>query len=311
MRTLLILERIQHRPGVGAAELARTMGVTTRSIRRAVDSLREAGIGVTSTPGPGGGYRVAAGARVPLLFTSEELLALVLALLEAARSNESTPETAAVRKLLSALPRTLAEQAQAVLESTTRVDSRWDVRPSAPIVLALTAAVDAAKTVEIVYRSHGADRATPRPFEAWAVVVRHGRWYVLGRSLRSGETRGYRVDRISSVRVLDAGFDPPRALDAPAELERHFQQTWLHEVTVRMHTSLETAREALPTAMGVLSDDGDHVTLQGRTNNPRLYALDLLRAGMAFTVVTGPELVLALSELEHEIRAATHARGDA
>ena len=82
-RALLVLEMVQNQPGIGAAQLAERLGLSDRAVRRHVAVLREAGIPVESTRGRYGGYRVGRGLRVPpLMFTSTEALALVMAVLE-------------------------------------------------------------------------------------------------------------------------------------------------------------------------------------------------------------------------------------
>ena len=83
-RALLVLEMVQNQPGIGAAQLAARLGLTDRAVRRNVAVLREAGIPVESTRGRYGGYRAGRGLRVPpLMFTSTEALALVMAVLDA------------------------------------------------------------------------------------------------------------------------------------------------------------------------------------------------------------------------------------
>ena len=55
-RALRVLDVLQARPGVTAAELAERLGVTERAARRYVAILREADIPIESTRGPYGGY---------------------------------------------------------------------------------------------------------------------------------------------------------------------------------------------------------------------------------------------------------------
>ncbi|NUP51632.1 MAG: WYL domain-containing protein [Catenulispora sp.] len=96
-RALSTLEILQTRPGTTAAELAGRLGVTERAARRYVAILREAGIAVDSVRGPHGGYRLRRGTRLPpVVFTQEEALSLVMAVMDA------RPATAVSAKAASA-----------------------------------------------------------------------------------------------------------------------------------------------------------------------------------------------------------------
>ena len=45
--------------------------------------------------------------------------------------------------------------------------------------------------------------------DPWAVVVRHGRWYLLCHSHRADAIRTYRIDRITGVEQTGDAFVPP------------------------------------------------------------------------------------------------------
>jgi predicted DNA-binding transcriptional regulator YafY len=62
-------------------ELAEHLGVTTRSVRRDVERLRELGYPVHASTGHGGGYQLGAGAALPpLLVDSDEAVAMAVCL---------------------------------------------------------------------------------------------------------------------------------------------------------------------------------------------------------------------------------------
>ncbi len=66
--------------------------------------------------------------------------------------------------------------------------------------------------------------------DPWAVVVRHGRWYLLCRSLTADARRAYRIDRVRGVEVLEDTFSPPADLDPVATLEEHLAVGWEYDV---------------------------------------------------------------------------------
>jgi predicted DNA-binding transcriptional regulator YafY len=83
---------LQARPGATAEELASLLEVTERAARRYVAILREAGIPVESVRGPYGGYRLGRGTRLPpVVFTQEQALGLVMAVLRGSNTDRARP----------------------------------------------------------------------------------------------------------------------------------------------------------------------------------------------------------------------------
>ena len=85
-RVLLLLEALQDRASATGPELAATLGVDVRTIRRDIVALRDLGIPVEGERGRGGSYRLRPGYRVPpLMFTPGEAAAVALGLMAARR----------------------------------------------------------------------------------------------------------------------------------------------------------------------------------------------------------------------------------
>src|ERR671917_969806 len=81
-RLLTILELLQTYPMLSGEALARRLEVAPRSIRRYIIMLQDMGMPIEAVRGPGGGYQLRQGFKLPpLLFTEEEATALVLGLL--------------------------------------------------------------------------------------------------------------------------------------------------------------------------------------------------------------------------------------
>src|SRR5699024_10780994 len=78
-RALRLLALLQSRSVWTGPELAAEMGVTTRTVRRDVDRLRQMGYPVLTSAGHGGGYQLGAGrALPPLLLSSSEAVAVAV-----------------------------------------------------------------------------------------------------------------------------------------------------------------------------------------------------------------------------------------
>ena len=180
-RALLALELIQGSPGISADRLAGKLGVSERAARRYVVILREAGIPIESVRGPYGGYRVGRSLRLPpLMFTAAEALGLVMAVLDG-HHDASDPAGlvgSALGKIVRALPEPVAAQAEAVRRTTAPAPDRAAARPDPATTTALVQACSDHRRVRLSYRSEAGSEWVVEA-DPWAVVVRHGRWYLL------------------------------------------------------------------------------------------------------------------------------------
>ncbi|QEH94764.1 HTH domain-containing protein (plasmid) [Dermacoccus abyssi] len=80
-RILRLLSLLDARVDWPGGELAERLGVSARTVRRDIDTLRELGYPVESVTGPGGGYRLGAvGKLPPLMLDDDQAIAIALAL---------------------------------------------------------------------------------------------------------------------------------------------------------------------------------------------------------------------------------------
>jgi len=306
-RALLALELLQASPGITAERLADKLGVSERAVRRYVGILREAGIPIESTRGPYGGYRVGRGVRLPpLVFSSTEALGLVMAVLDGHHDagDPTDPVGSALGKILRALPEAVAAQAEAMRRTTAPAPDQAAARPEPAIAAALVEACAEHRQVRIGYRSEAGSEWTT-DVEPWAVVVRHGRWYLLCRALKSDAVRAYRVDRVRDVEALDGTFEPPADLDAVAMVEDHLASGWQFEVEVVIEAPLEHAGRCLPRMLGRLTPiDAATTRLVGSTSEPAWYAEKLATLPASYRIVRGAEVQQAARELGERLLAA-------
>ena len=301
-RALRAMEILQARPGVTAGELAAGLGVTERAVRRYVGILREAGIPVESTRGPYGGYRLGRGTRLPpVVFTEPEALSLVMAVLD---SHADDLVDAALGKVIRALPDTVGRQAAVLREHASTAPDRNSARPDPATTSALVAAIAARRRVVVAYRND-AGAEWEAEVDPWAVVVRHGRWYLLCHSHRADAVRTYRVDRVRAVRQTAHGFEPPAGLDPVAAVEENLGTGWEFPTRVVFHAPLEQVAPWIRPPMGRLEPLGDGCVLVGSTSNPAMYAQEwLATVPFGFRVEGGPELRAAVKTLVARLAAA-------
>ncbi|MFG1900405.1 helix-turn-helix transcriptional regulator [Micromonospora carbonacea] len=306
-RALRALEILQARPGVTADQLAAGLGVTERAARRYVGILREAGIPVESARGPHGGYRLGRGVRLPpVVFTQEQALGLVMAVLDGQPAAIDADDLvgSALSKVIRALPDSVGRQAAALRAYASAAPDRRSARPDPATTSALVAAVADRRRVLVAYRGDGGEEWDAE-VDPWAVVVRHGRWYLLCHSHRAGAIRTYRVDRVRAVQQLPHGFTPPDDLDPVAALEENLGTGWKYPTRVVFHAPWEEVTPWIRPPMGRLEPDGDRCVLVGSTRNPTMYAQEWLAVvPFDFSVVEGPELRAAVATVAARFSAA-------
>ncbi len=304
-RALACLLLLQDHPGITADALGRRLGVTERAARRYVGLLRDAGIPVESVRGPYGGYRLGRGLRLPpLTFSAAEALGLVMAVLDGhhAAGDDDEPVGSALAKILRGLPTPVAEQAAAVRRAAAAAPDRGAARPDPAVTTTLVEACSARRRVRLGYRSESG-KEWEAEVDPWAVVVRHGRWYLLCLDLRAEGRRAYRVDRVTGVRLLDDEAPVPADLDPVAELEDHLAVGWEFTTEVLIELPLEQAQRRVPRALGRLEADGDRTRLTGSTSNPHWYAAQLVEL-VAYRILGGPELRHVARELGERLAAS-------
>jgi predicted DNA-binding transcriptional regulator YafY len=293
------MEILQNRPGVTADELAASLGVTERAARRYVGILREAGIPVESARGPYGGYRLGRGTRLPpVVFTEPEALGLVMAVLDAQPATADLLG-AALDKVIRALPESVGRQAAALRDHASSAPDRRSARPDPLTTSALVAAIAARRRVRATYRSESG-REWDAEVDPWAVVVRHGRWYLLCHSHRANAIRTYRIDRMHDVHQTTDTFEPPDDLEPVSTVEHHLGTGWEYATRVVFDAPLETVAPWIRPPMGRLEPLADGCVLVGSTSNPTMYAEEWLpTVPFPFRVEGGPELrakVVAVAE---------------
>ena len=306
-RALLALELVQGSPGITADRLGDKLGVSERAARRYVGILREAGIPVESVRGPYGGYRLGRGLRLPpLMFSATEALGLVMAVLDGHHdaSDPTNPVGSALGKIVRALPEPVAAQAEVVRRAAAPAPDRAAARPDPATAATLVQACSDHRGVRIDYRSEAGSELLVE-VDPWAVVVRHGRWYLLCRSRARDAVRAYRVDRVRGVEILEDTFTPPADLEPVAMLEDHLAVGWEYDVEVVIDAPFDAVARCVPRTLGRLEPlDADTSRLVGSTNSPGWYAEQLAAIPASYRIVRCPELQEAARAIGQRLLAA-------
>lgn len=215
-RLLGLLSLLQARRIWSGAELAIRLGVSDRTLRRDIESLRELGYGITPIRGPAGGYRLDAGAELPpLLFDDDQAVALAVALRTAAASGAVADEAAqrAFETVRRVLPSRLRHRVDGLAFSAVPVAER-ETAIAPEELLALTAAVRDRERIHCDHRPGGHERDAPPDrlrLEPHHIVFRRGRWYLVAWDRDGDRWRVLRADRLR-LRPPNGPRFAPRAL---------------------------------------------------------------------------------------------------
>ena len=182
--------------GTTSARLARLFQVSSRTVKRDVSTLQQAGLPVVAQAGIGGGYALDGSLGLPPVnFTPAQAVALALAVRALPPGSPfGTDADAARAKVLDALPPEARSRADAL---ASRVWSRPVPAqgPPASVVRAVEVALDRSQVLAIEYAS--ADRSVSRRRIESIVLARTGdAWYLVAWCRLRDDIRWFRLDRI-------------------------------------------------------------------------------------------------------------------
>lgn len=298
-RVLAVLELLQSHPRLPGPELARRVGVDTRTLRRYIAHLLELGVPVQAERGRDGGYGLRPGHKLPpMMFTADEAMALALGL-RAARElglNGILPAISSTQaKLERVMPVALRKRIGDVNE-VVALDLAQASGPGARSeLLALSAAAKAQQRVRLRYRSRD-EAETERELDVYGLGFRGGAWYAVGHCHLRQDLRSFRLDRVLSVEALPASFGRPDGFDVLGYLARSIATLpRSHAVQALLDTDLASAQRAVRPEIGVLAAVKGGVQLLAQADDLEAMARELGRLPFAFKIIKPMALRRALA----------------
>ena len=287
-RVLTVLELLQSHQRLSGPELAARLEVNARTARRYITMLQDMGIPIEAERGRYGAYRLRPGFRLPpLMFSDEEALAVTLGLLAARRLGLAVAAPAvegALAKIERVLPTALRERLQAVQASLVIDLARPEASPSSAMVVTLSQAVQAERSVAIRYRNERGDESE-RLMDPYGIVFRQGRWYVAGHCHLRDDLRLFRLDRVQDAQLTEDRFTRPVEFDAAEFVVQSLASmpnTW--EVEVLLKATLDDARRRVSPVFGTLEPCAEGVLLRAFGDHLSWMARELVATGLPLSV---------------------------
>lgn len=315
-RMLALLSLLQGGRSHSGAELARRLDTSPRTLRRDIERLRQLGYPVTTVRGPGGHYRLSAGAAMPpLLLDDDEAIAIALGLRLAADGSVSDiADTAAnaLRKVEQVLPGRLRPRLRAMHAATeTTVVDRPQV--TAELLHIVGEAGHRRQLLDFDYRDRD-EIGSRRRVEPYRQVLVNRRWYLLAFDRDRADWRIFRMDRIGEVSVLPGQF-PPR--EPPADTAVSYVEAALgsypprHRLVVDFAAPFERVASRMAGREGELEPlDAEHCRYRVEADSYEWMAIMLAVSGFDYRIVAPHGFIEYSRELARRVTAATDHEGD-
>lgn len=297
-RLLRLLSLLQSRPDWQGSDLAERLDVTTRTVRRDIDRLRDLGYPVDSTPGIAGGYRLGVGAALPpLLLDDDEAVAVAVGLRGAAAGWVTGIEESSLRalsKIEQILPSRLRHRVSGLQSAIMLLPGDCPV-VDADLLTALASACRAHEGVRFQYRD------ATRRVEPYRLVRAGRNWYLLAYDLDRADWRTFRVDRVEGPIQPGARFTPrpePAGDTATYVSDALTRAPYRYQATILFHAPLEkVAQTTSPTAGRLEARDENSCLYHTGAEALDSIAIYIALKGFDFEVLDPPELKKFVAEL--------------
>ncbi|MFJ4687234.1 helix-turn-helix transcriptional regulator [Streptomyces sp. NPDC088789] len=246
-RLLALLSLLQTHRDWSGDDLAERLDITSRTVRRDIDRLRELGYPITAVKGPAGGYRLEAGTELPpLLFDDGQAVALAVALRTAAAGTAVAEDASrALATLRQVMPPRLRHRIDLLHVTAVGQPAAQDtVQVGAPVLMELSRVIRAREELRFDYApgsspsgsstsgsstsgsstsgsntsgsntsgSNTSGSSTspdgPRRVHPHHLVVWRQHWYLVAWDLQREDWRTFRVDRVRPRTPTGPRFAP-------------------------------------------------------------------------------------------------------
>jgi predicted DNA-binding transcriptional regulator YafY len=265
---------------------------------------------IESTSGPGGGYVLGKGTRLPpLMLNDDEAVAITVALRSAADSFTNLGEASlgVLAKLDQILPTRLRKRVSALQAVTVSVDRGQQPSLDAGLLTMLAAACRDREVVEMRYESHSAAQTT-RTVEPLRIAHAGGRrWYLVAWDRVREDFRTFRIDRIAHAKLTGGTFTPR---ELPVDAAQYVSDAltlvpYSLRATLKLRGTLQSLSSTIPTWCGVLeAHDAQHCLLRVGAESLEGLTCQLVLVGTEFELLEPKALRPKLQKIVKRLQAS-------
>lgn len=299
-RLITLIMLLQKQPNQKASDLAKTLGVSVRTLHRYFSALDDMGIPVYTERGPHGGFSLVRGYRMPPLILSPEeaaSLSLGAGLVEQIWGSLYRDTAAsALAKLENILPGDQQREVAWARRSMVATGMRRNVlEATAPILEVLRKSIKELKTVQITYLPGSqmtGGEVQVREVEPYSLVHRWSWWYMIGFCRMRKGLRSFRVDRIFDAKISNNTYRIPDSFNIQTFLQEMFHSE--NRVNVVMRFEPEAALVARANAFSwesIKENDDGSVDVSFSVPDLEWGASAVLGYGPSVRVLSPPELI--------------------
>lgn len=232
-RQLATAVLLQAQGRMSVHELSHLLHASERTIARDRIEIGLAGVALSATRGPGGGYSLVPGTQIdPRQFLRLPRYAEMAPALP--RGDQSAPSAEddeavelerlrlALRRVAESLPDDYRPGFEAALSGLTFGEPETRPREAAATAAFVTdvrTALWRGKRLRIRYPSQDTETSRVRVVDPYTLMCRQGHWYMTGYCHWRDDVRVFTVERIEEVTILDEALEPPEALHLPGKTE--------------------------------------------------------------------------------------------
>jgi predicted DNA-binding transcriptional regulator YafY len=310
-RLLQIVGLLRQHGRLSAAELARRLEVTPRTVLRDMEALSTAGVPVVAERGRRGGFALLPGYRPAVEeLTATEVQALLLAGRVPADSvGLAGPLATALRKLGGWAAPEHGRSADRISDRVIVDPNGWWTSPEqAEHFATVQEAVLTDRRLRLTYRPRDPSRTGVRTVDPYGLLQAAGVWYLI--AAHRGQPRSYRVSRVLAATVLDEPSSRPADLDLRAlwrELRSQFAGPPSHTIRLACDPARYELALTLLAGQGAsrprVVDEGPPVVFELEVHVLRPAVGVLAGLGSAVRALAPPELLELMVTVAEDLLA--------
>ena len=286
-RLLGIIMLLDSRGIMKAGNLAKILETSERTIYRDIDVLCEAGIPITSIPGPLGGYSFMENYKVNSNnWAGGDIVSLLLSSM-GIRPEKNTEMSQQLSNAVIRLENSLSEEhREEIIKAKERffidADPWWGKREENKNIDIIKKSVLDLKKLKIQYRKYTGE-SSERLIRPYGAIVKDSEWYVAAFCEERDDVRVFKCSRIVGIEVLEESFSMPENFSLEEFWAKSKQQFVKHASARKEPNSYPVKVKCYEEQKGIL--EGFKTTTLHKIEEHWIYVIDMLSFETACSVI--------------------------